>query len=531
MRIRLLGLLCLILLTAACVRNRDDVVVVTATFPGASVVQPPVQGQSEAEVQAGLPPGVPQTAGAPMPQAPYTNPTSDPTRPAATEAAGNQQYIVQEGDTLFSIATANGISVASLLAANQLVNPDVLSVGQVLQLPGSPTSTTSDFKIMPDSRMIFGPGANAFDVGGFVSQQTGYIHDATDIIDGELLTAADVIKRVAYEYSVDPRVLLALLELKAGWLTNPTPSDDQKQFPMGVNDPNFIRTGLYKQLAYACDRMNTGYYGWKDRGLVTLEFGDGTRLNYASGLNAGTVGLQYFLSLNTTVDTWQQQIGQDGFYRTYNRYFGNPFIGAVDPVVPPDVQQPTLDFPFPAGQMWYFTGGPHGGYGEGSAWAAIDFAPPDDLTTVTSGCYVSQYYSTAVASGVIARTALGTVILDLDGDGDESTGWTILYLHIAAQDRIAAGTRVNAGDKIGHPSCEGGVSNGTHMHMARRYNGEWIPVTCDQCLPSQPRPAWVMSGWTMMGLPGQEYQGYMVKGSDQRVADQGRDNPANNILW
>ncbi|MEN6524529.1 MAG: hypothetical protein ABFD14_12480, partial [Anaerolineaceae bacterium] len=63
-------------------------------------------------------------------------------------------------------------------------------------------------------------------------------------------------------------------------------------------------------------------------------------------------------------------------------------------------------------------------------------------------------------------------------------------------------THVNAGDRIGHPSCEGGVSNGTHVHMARKYNGEWIPA--DQSIP------FVLDGWVSQGT-GIEYNGYLVK--------------------
>jgi hypothetical protein len=33
---------------------------------------------------------------------------------------------------------------------------------------------------------------------------------------------------------------------------------------------------------------------------------------------------------------------------------------------------------------------------------------------------------------------------------------------------------VEQGDRIGHPSCEGGFATGTHVHIARKYNGEWI---------------------------------------------------------
>ena len=62
----------------------------------------------------------------------------------------------------------------------------------------------------------------------------------------------------------------------------------------------------------------------------------------------------------------------------------------------------------------------------GSAWASLDFAPPDERTDTTPFCFTSQFAVRAVAPGVIARSGDGAVILDLDGDGDESTGWTIL---------------------------------------------------------------------------------------------------------
>jgi murein DD-endopeptidase MepM/ murein hydrolase activator NlpD len=95
----------------------------------------------------------------------------------------------------------------------------------------------------------------------------------------------------------------------------------------------------------------------------------------------------------------------------------------------------------------------------------------------------------AVADGEIVRTEPGVIVLDLDSDGDEHTGWEILYLHIAStDDKVRQGTLVKAGDPLGHPSCEGGVATGTHVHIARKYNGEWVPA--DSAIP------FVMDGWT-----------------------------------
>jgi murein DD-endopeptidase MepM/ murein hydrolase activator NlpD len=74
----------------------------------------------------------------------------------------------------------------------------------------------------------------------------------------------------------------------------------------------------------------------------------------------------------------------------------------------------------------------------------------------------------------VVRSEAGVVVLDIDGDGSELTGWVLVYLHVSHDGRIAVGTFVVAGQPLGHPSCEGGFATGTHVHIARKYNGEWI---------------------------------------------------------
>jgi murein DD-endopeptidase MepM/ murein hydrolase activator NlpD len=117
----------------------------------------------------------------------------------------------------------------------------------------------------------------------------------------------------------------------------------------------------------------------------------------------------------------------------------------------------------------------------------------------------SDAWVVAVTDGVILRSEYGEVVEDLDGDGYEQTGWTVLYMHIESRDRVSVGDRVKAGDRIGHPSCEGGVSNGTHVHLARRYNGEWI--SADGSLPYN------LEGWISKGN-GKEYDGWLVRGNE-----------------
>jgi hypothetical protein len=112
----------------------------------------------------------------------------------------------------------------------------------------------------------------------------------------------------------------------------------------------------------------------------------------------------------------------------------------------------------------------------------MDFAPGEG-----KGCFNSQLWATAMANGSIVRTDTGLAVLDTDGDGDERTGWVVVYLHLGKNDRVRVGDNLLAGQPMGHPSCEGGSSTGTHVHVARKYNGEWIEAA--GALP------FVMEGW------------------------------------
>jgi hypothetical protein len=114
-----------------------------------------------------------------------------------------------------------------------------------------------------------------------------------------------------------------------------------------------------------------------------------------------------------------------------------------------------------------------------------------------------------MADGLVVRSGKGVVVLDLDGDGYEQTGWVLLYLHVSNDKRVPEGTWVGAGDLLGHPSCEGGVATGTHLHIARKYNGEWIAA-------DGPMP-FVLSGW-MAHAGTQAYLGSLTRGDETITA-------------
>jgi LysM repeat protein len=56
----------------------------------------------------------------------------------STRVAGRRTYTVQRGDELKEIAAAHGVSMASIVAINDIPDPDSLRVGQVLTIPDPP---------------------------------------------------------------------------------------------------------------------------------------------------------------------------------------------------------------------------------------------------------------------------------------------------------------------------------------------------------------------------------------------------------
>ncbi len=367
------------------------------------------------------------------------------------------------------------------------------------------------FKIIPDSELVKGPASLLLNMEIYLKGKNGYLKTYQEEVNGELLSGTEIIELVSQNYSVNPRLLLALLEYQSGWVTQP--AVDETSYPMRYY--NEWNAGLYRQLTWTANELNRGYYLWRANAISEWTLVDGNVVGINPSINAGTAALQHYFALLYTRDVWDFDVTEKGFFATYQKLFGYPFDYAIEPIVPADLTQPQLTLPFARGETWSYTGGPHGGWDTGSGWAAIDLAAPGEPT----GCAPADAWVRAASAGVVVRAKDGAVVVDLDGDGYEETGWTLLYMHMGTEGRVSAGTQLNVGDRIGHPSCEGGMSNASHLHFARRYNGEWIPA--DGRLPFN------LDGWVSSGT-GSDYDGYLTRGDELVEAWDGQ-NPLNQI--
>jgi len=382
-------------------------------------------------------------------------------------------YTSQAGDTLDAVAFRFSVSVDEIASPDSIPVQGFINPNQLLIIPNRLGNTTSTNKLLPDSEVVYTLSAIVgFDTQSYTDSKGGYLSEYHDYLGSVgQSTGAEIIAKSALENSINPRLLLALLEYQSGWVLGQPATQIQLDYPYGLIDPD--RQELIYQIKWAINHLSIGYYDWREGRMNEIQFTDGATARLEPSLNAGTAAILYYFAQIYNSQDWLHAINPEtGFPALYEQMFGNPWVRAnsVEPLFPPELKQPFLELPFMYNQMWSYTGGPHGAWEKDGSWAAVDFSP----ARTESGCVDSSAYVTASAAGLIVRSGNGVVVVDLDGDGFEQTGWVIVYLHIATADRISNGEWVETGDLLGHPSCEGGHATGTHVHMARKYNGEWM---------------------------------------------------------
>jgi hypothetical protein len=411
------------------------------------------------------------------------------------------EYITQSGDTLEIIAARFKVALKDVEIQPGVPVDQLLDPGRIVRVNRPRLDESSVSWLLPDPEVVYSPSTAGFNTQDFVASAGGYLSEHQEYMRSTGLTsAAEIIERVAVENSFHPRLLLAILEYQCGCVTGGFDAGQDANYLMGVDDP--LRRGLYRQLGWVVNQLSLGYYGWRQGILHNLVLEDGSVIPIPPDLNAGSVSVAYLFSRLTNTLDWHQAMDPDrGLIRLHKELFSEIQDMSMDTseVFTPGLSQPDMILPLQLDYEWSYTSGPHQAWETEGALAALDFAPASDRF----GCEPSPAWVLAVADGLVVRSEHNALVLDLDQDGLEGTGWAVLYMHLADFQRAAAGTMVRRGDLLGHPSCEGGPADGTHLHIARKFNGEWIAA-------GGPIP-FMMSGWSARAgsLP---YEGSLIRG-------------------
>ncbi len=341
--------------------------------------------------------------------------------------------------------------------------------------PVATTSTAPQELFFDDQRLTYEPGFYGPQVQAFLDTQPGKLKQLSYQMGGQRYSFADLLIGQTLYYSVNPRILLALLESQNGLLSTAQPTSDQIGWAIGFQGDNGNWRGLQAQTRWAVRQM---FYARRDYpAYADLIYADKNVYPAPAGLSLSEYVIARVLAPTTTPE--RLSIHMQRFRSTYTELFENPGLAphGWPPQSAPFLVRPLEqtfaitsffdhDGPFltrdPSGTVMTYWGRAetdssfaYDGH-DGWDYAA---APPDMAIAAAAGNVV---FAGTADDGCATRA----VIID------HSNGYRTLYWHLA-QINVENGQHIAAGERIGMVG-ETGCANGPHLHFGVQYLGRDI---------------------------------------------------------
>ena len=209
-----------------------------------------------------------------------------PEDPAGPASAASGVHVVTAGDTLFAIAARFGTSVAELVAANDLSNADRIFVGQSLSLSTAPPTTTTT---APRTHTV-APGDTLTSIAAAYGVKTGVLAADNGIRDLDLIVVGAVltIGAPAPAPTAAPTTTAATDTVAPGPTTTAAPTPRPPTTPSGqpLLAPTFSRWAD----VYNVPRDLLEAIAWKESAWTPDAVGSGGRLGITQ-LSPDTVDL------------------------------------------------------------------------------------------------------------------------------------------------------------------------------------------------------------------------------------------------
>lgn len=336
-------------------------------------------------------------------------------------------------------------------------------------LPPAPANTP----LFDDLRFSSEPNLTVPAVQALLDAQPGPLKSVLITVGDRNQGVAEVVVGQAYLYSLNPKLLLALLEFQQSLLTNPAPDINTIDWAMKFQGEDEKWRGLYGQIRWAGRELRRGV---RDFPYVTeLQYKDeNVKGPIPPGLNAASYAVVRVLARTMTPEELQRVLDDGSFVALYSRLFEDPrqTLAALPPPAQPFLRSPLPkptyitsffdhDLPFlsPNGSLvsWWGRRETEVSYDGHDAWD-YGLRPPDPILAAAAGTVVWAGNSDD-GCGIPAR---GVVL-------DHGNGYRTLYWHLS-EITAQLGQTVNAGDQLGIVGATGCVT-GPHLHFQTQYLG------------------------------------------------------------
>ncbi len=341
---------------------------------------------------------------------------------------------------------------------------------------GSPPAAVS----LSDGQFVFGPNVESFDLQVYLQENAPHLLPEYD----------SLIFWSAYP-SLNPRVVLTLIEMRTGLVTDPAARPEPYEDLFGITP-----LGVNAQLETVAGFLTDGYYQHlrqvtplppESRPALEVPLKDGGVFTLAPETNAATYGIAGALAAMGETEGLSTALDRDqpaGFFQTYRRLF--PDSDPLDESNRINIQTPPpadlLQLPYLIQEAWTFNGVHNWSGLSGSDMSSLDFSEdwPD------WGIDTSNVWVVAAAPGTVLRYA------DCWLRVTHSDGWTTSYYHLE-DPIVSTGQYVgynqalaNVANTLSEAICYGGSSTGPHLHYSLLRNGAYVPLE-----------GGVLSGWTV----------------------------------
>ncbi len=260
-------------------------------------------------------------------------------------------------------------------------------------------------------------------------------------------------------HSVNPNLVLALMDMHSGILSRTSLSDVSRPFAELSN-----AQGFNEQLQDVLSRLSKSFYQvrkeqeqqYQDKGFVSAK------------QSAATLALQQLFATSQTPQVGKAPSEQlEQLLKTYEQRFEQSLQTQqpqFESLTQASLAAPVMQLPWSLGYSW-IGGGSHG-Y-DGSSWphSSIDYAYDWPQ-------WGGQTWSVRAAHGGTVSVLSSCQVRITD-----ASGWATTYYHLSNVN-VYNGQQVSANTHLGYYAsnksqalCEGGSSTGPHLHFSLLYNG------------------------------------------------------------
>jgi len=337
----------------------------------------------------------------------------------------------------------------STLVADSLPQPTIASIewGQSL---------------VSDGQFVWGSNVGDFDIAHFLTERAS-----------TLMPYANLVEVNAAYTGINPRVLLTVLEVRYGLVSNLSETLDVESLAALIEETSMaLHLAFYEHL-----------YQWGTRADSTsnqvqpsITLADGVSLQVASGTSSGSYAITSVL-VNELPSTQAEPLlsaeTRGGFGVVFASFF--PDVDPLDisnDINPAELPPEDLfQLPFPLDASWRFSGV--------HSWAGGDYGPDRssmDFSTPWDTFPDFPYKNTVAAAGgsALIRTPYSGRLpcwVEIDHGG----GWMTSYYHLrnigSTSGPIGTFSRNQLIGAIGTETCNGGSATGAHVHFTLWYNG------------------------------------------------------------